>query len=186
MAAQLCFECEKKSISCKHPPPTLRQKIRDLFRRRILRPFILLAFLFFLSAFTSISPYRPYLVQTLIWFKSPVDPNEAAVWIGHVGVLANIVLVFTIRLIGKRAIFLWSMAGIVLVSFALGIYGFINLPLDLISFDIANSTHIQTVESTTDPIHYLPLVAFALLVFLGNFGVNSIPNMMLCEVFPFK
>lgn len=186
MTAQICYECEKQGITCKHPPPTLRQKFRDLCRRRILRPFILIAFLFFVSAFTGLSPYRPYLVQTLYWFKSPVDPNRAVVWLGNIGVLANIVLVFTIRLHGKRPLFLYTMAGIILISFSLGIYGFIYLPLDMISFDIANSTHVQTIETSTDPIHYLPLIAFAMLVFLGNFGVGAIPNMMLSEVFPFK
>lgn len=68
--------------------------------------------------------------------------------------------------------------------FVSGIYGFIYLPLNLTSFDInANSTYISANSSA---IHYFPIVIFNILQFLGNFGVGSIPNMMMCEVFPFK
>lgn len=65
-----------------------------------------------------------------------------------------------------------------------GIYGFVYLPLDSTSFDInTNSTqHLENVSA----IQYFPIVAFNILQFLGNFGVSAIPNMMMCEVFPFK
>lgn len=58
------------------------------------------------------------------------------------------------------------------------------LPLDTTSFQIdANSTHFQPDA----PVHqYIPVVAFTILQFFGNFGVSAIPNMMMCEVFSFK
>ncbi|XP_055325703.1 facilitated trehalose transporter Tret1-like isoform X2 [Sitodiplosis mosellana] len=184
ISAQICYQCEKQNKICKHPPPTIRDKVRDLFRRRTLRPFILLASLFFFAAFCGISPYRPYIVQILYFYKSPIDPNQVVVWLGYIGFAANIMLVITIRSFGKRSIYLCSMAFIILILFGLGIYGFVYLPLESTSFDInLNSTH---VDENAPAIQYFPIVAFQMLQCLGNFGVSSIPNMMLSEVFPFK
>lgn len=118
--AQICYQCEKQNEICQHPPPTLRDKIRDLFRRRILRPFILIASMFFFAAFCGISPYRPYIVQILYFYKSPIDPNQVVVWLGYIGLAANVSLVITIRSLGKRSIYLWSMAFTILTLFGLG------------------------------------------------------------------
>ncbi|XP_031635122.1 facilitated trehalose transporter Tret1-like isoform X2 [Contarinia nasturtii] len=184
VSAQICYQCEKENEICEHPPPTINDKIRDLFRRRILRPFILISCLFFFAAFCSISPYRPYMVQILYFYQSPMDPNEVLTHLGYSGFIANVLLVLTIRAFGKRSIFLWTMAFIVLVLFGLGIYGFMYLTLNLTSFDINTST--AHVPANASLIQYLPILAFHILQCLGNYGVCAIPNMMLCEVFPFK
>lgn len=184
VSAQMCYECEKEQKSCNHPPPTLRQKIRDLLRRRTLRPFILIACLFFMSAFTGIGPYRPYLVQVLHFYQAP-NPNESIVWIGYIGFLANVVLVFTIRPLGKRRVYLWSMAAIILVLFGLGIYGFVYLSLDSTSFDITPNQYRQ-LQNDIKINQYLPIIGFNLLQFFSNFGINAIPNMLMCECFSMK
>lgn len=124
ISAQICYQCEKQNKECGHPPPTIREKIRDLFRRRTLRPFILIACMFFLCAFCGLSPYRPYVVQILYFYKSPVDPNRVVVWLGYIGFVANLLLVITIRSLGKRAIYLWTMAFTVLILFGLGMFWF--------------------------------------------------------------
>lgn len=124
ISAQICYQCEKQNKVCEHPPPTIRDKVRDLFRRRTLRPFVLIASLFFFAAFCGMSPYRPYIVQILYFYKSPIDPNQVVVWLGYTGLAANIVLVATIRSLGKRSIYLWSMAVIILFLFGLGTFDF--------------------------------------------------------------
>lgn len=120
ITAQICYQCEKQNEICQHPPPTMQQKIRDLFRRRTLRPFVLISCLFFFAAFCGLSPYRPYLVQILFFYQSPIDPNEVIVHLGYTGLFSNILLIFTIRALGKRSIYLWTMAFIVLSLFGLG------------------------------------------------------------------
>lgn len=124
ISAQICYECEKQNETCGHPPPTIRDKIRDLFRRRTLRPFVLIGVMYFLSAVCGISPYRPYMVQVLYYYKSPIDPNVVVVWLGYIGFAANVLLVIIIRSLGKRSIFLWSMALTVLSLLGLGNYLF--------------------------------------------------------------
>lgn len=120
IVAQQCYECEKQKTICKHPPPTIRDKIKDLFRNRTLRPFILIGSLYFLAGFCGHSPYRPYLVQVLYYYECPIDPNGAVVWMGNIGIIANVVLVMTIRPFGKRPVYLWTMSLIVLLLFGLG------------------------------------------------------------------
>lgn len=118
--AQICYKCEKQNETCQHPPPTIRDKIRDLFRRRTLRPFVLIGVLFFFAAFCGLSPYRPYIVQILYYYKSPIDPNVVVVWLGYIGLASNVLLIAAIRTLGKRSIYLWSMAFIILTLFGLG------------------------------------------------------------------
>lgn len=75
---------------------------------------------FILCVFSGFAPYRPYLVQVLIYYETPIDPNSMVSWISWMGIAANIVLLFSLRLIGKRQIYLWSMAIAILMSFFLG------------------------------------------------------------------
>lgn len=196
IAAQQCYDCEKLNEKCEHPTPTIRDKIRDLFRRRTLRPFILIGSLFFFSAFCGISPYRPFLVQILYSHNSPIDPNEVIVWMGYIGFAANVLLTIVIRSLGKRQIYLWSMGLVVLSLFGIGknlfyfvncvnfkwklivnflfagIYGFMYLPLDKTSFDVnPNPTQLQQNPTA---IHYLPIVIFNVLQFLGKINSSKI------------
>lgn len=117
---QQCYKCEKQNAVCTHPPPKIRDKIRDLLRLRTRGPFLLIASMFILSKFCGHSPYRPYMVQVLYFYKTPIDPNTAIVYMGYVGFVSNIVLMVTIRSLGKRAVYLWSLALSIVISFGLG------------------------------------------------------------------
>lgn len=65
------------------------------------------------------------------------------------------------------------------VDLFLGVYGFMYLPNDLTSFDIAMVKQDDINEVSL--VHYLPLIGFNLLQFFGNFGLFATPNMMMCE-----
>lgn len=122
ISAQMCYKCEKQQEICHHPLPKIGDKVRDLFRRRTLRPFSLIATLFILSVFAGITPFRPYIVQILYYYQSPIDPNDAVSYMGYFGFAANVLLVCIIRSLGKRIIYLWSLAIVVLSLLALGIF----------------------------------------------------------------
>lgn len=166
--------------------PKLCNKIRDILRKRTLIPFILISVQYMISVITGISPYRPYLVQVLYYYESPIDPNSAVSFIGWAGTLANISILFTLRAFGKRVIYLLSSAIMNITCLALALYGYLLLPNDKISFDIisANATTIEPTQ--TQGIRYIPLVGFCMLSFFGSYGVYSIPNILNAEVFPLK
>lgn len=75
---------------------------------------------FILCAFSGFAPYLPYLVQVLIYYETPIDPNSVVLWISWTGIAANIILLVSLRLVGKRQIHLWPLAVAILMNIFLG------------------------------------------------------------------
>lgn len=74
-----CNECIKKNLDCHHPKPTVLDKIKELSRKRTLKPFFLVISLFFLAQFTGIQAMRPFTVQIMKAYNVPIDANWATV-----------------------------------------------------------------------------------------------------------
>lgn len=102
--------------------PTILEKMRELTRKRTLKPFLLVMSIFMLSQFTGIIAMRPYTVQILQAYGIPLDASWATVIVGLVGLLANIILLCIIRFTGKRKIYLFSLAVTFTSCFVLGKY----------------------------------------------------------------
>lgn len=105
-----CIPCAKQNIKCTHPAPTLIEKVKELTRKRTLKPFLLVMSIFLLSQFSGILAMRPYTVQILKAYGVPIDANWATVIVGLLGMLANIVLLSLVRITGKRRIYLFALA----------------------------------------------------------------------------
>lgn len=148
---------------------------------------------------------RPYITQILIAYQSPVDPSVVAVWLGVLGILANVIMMASIHAFGKRSITLISMAITFISCFVLGEclrvvhrdkyvislnclgaggFGFIFLPSGTMSFDQlpAGATHSVNLP---DALAYVPLVSIYVMHFATSFATCT-PNLLLCELFPFK
>lgn len=87
--AQQCCECEKNKVICNHPPPSVSDQIRQLLHRRTFHPLVLMFVLYFLAYFGSYSALRPYYVQVLYYYESPIDPNVAVSYAGWIDVIAS-------------------------------------------------------------------------------------------------
>lgn len=74
-----CNECTKNQVNCPHPPPTKWEKTKDIFRKRTMKPFLIVSFLFIFTQLSGLPPMRPYLVLILKAYGVPVDPNWATV-----------------------------------------------------------------------------------------------------------
>lgn len=114
-----CVECEKAGVKCPHPAPTLLDKIRDIFRQRTLKPFMIITVQFFIMQFCGIFAMRPFIVQILVAYGVPISANSITVVLGVLGVVANVVLLGIVRPVGKRNIYLYSMVATFLSCFAL-------------------------------------------------------------------
>lgn len=112
--------CEEQKKSCTHGDSNFSERVKDFFRRPTLLPFILLTFMFFIAQFCGIFAMRPYIVRILFAYRSPVEPQVVTVWLGVLGILANVVMVAIIRVYGKRSITLISMAVTFISCFVLG------------------------------------------------------------------
>ncbi|XP_055716568.1 facilitated trehalose transporter Tret1-like [Phlebotomus papatasi] len=172
-----CNPCQKSDQTCTHPPPTLIEKMKELIRKRTLKPVFVVTMFFIFCQFSGMSGMRPYLVQIFQAYGIPVNPNWAAVITALLKFLANILCAVGVKIVGKRVISLVSIAGTAICSIALGFYANIVLPYGWSSFD-------KHTEVPGDGI--FPMVMFFALSFITSVGMTPVPWMLLSEVFPFK
>lgn len=197
-----CTPCQKKGIVCVHPAPTLVHKLKELNRKRTLKPMFLVIGYFFFSQFSGIPAMRPYLVQIIESFEMPINPNWGTVVIGILGLLANILCMCIVKSLGKRRLSIISMLATLLCTLALGkilslmiainlcnliiqlyvlgAYAFVNYPSNYSSFN-----YMHQINSNNNS-GVFPLWIMFILAFTYTCGISTIPWMLLSEVFPFK
>lgn len=115
-----CTKCFKAEIKCYHPQPAFLERVKELYRKRIIKPFILIIMLYFFGQFCGASVMRPYLVQIFQTYEVPIDPQYGTVVFGLIATIANIVMMAIVRFLGKRKILLFSMIGTAFSTIALG------------------------------------------------------------------
>lgn len=81
---------------------------------------LLVSFLYVIVQFSGISSMRPFMVQILETYGVPISASNTTVFLGLLGIVANIVLLFIVRFIGKRRIYLWSLTGAIFSCYSLG------------------------------------------------------------------
>lgn len=74
-----CIACDKRGIDCTHPPSTFVEKCRDLMRKRVLKPTIMMVLISISSQMAGLSSMRPYLVLIFQAYGVPMDANWANV-----------------------------------------------------------------------------------------------------------
>lgn len=174
-----CTPCQKSEKKCDHPAPGFRAHLRELVRRRTLKPMIIVTVFFAVTQFCGMAGMRPYLVQIFQAYGAPVDSSWATVIVGLMKFLANILCMLVVKFVGKRRISLYSIAGTSICCLSLAIYGSIYLPSGWSSFD----KHV--LEDVPGDGTFPMLILFA-LAFITSAGMIPIPWMLLSEVFPYK
>lgn len=169
-----CIKCQKAQISCTHSKASAKDKVKELLRKRTMKPFILVIAMFAFIQFSGLSGMRPYLVQIFQAFGVPMDANYATVVIGMLGFTANVLCTMIIKFVGKRKIALYSMAGTCVSVLALAIYAYLILPSGWNSFD----KHTGADQILNDHgLGYIPLILIFLLAFSVSF-CHSVPWML--------
>lgn len=115
-----CSKCLKDELKCCHPQPAFLERVKELYRKRIIKPFILVIMLFFFGQFCGASVMRPYLVQIFQVYEVPIGPQYGTVVFGLIATIANIVMMVIVKFLGKRKILLFSMIGTASSTIALG------------------------------------------------------------------
>lgn len=173
-----CQACQKNDVKCTHKAPSSGELFKELFRKRTLKPFMLVITMFVICQFSGLSAMRPYLVQIFRTFSVPIDASWATVVIGILGFTANIACMCLIKPLGKRKIALISMLGTCISIVSLAIYAYQVLPPGINSF--------EKHELEQKDIGYIPLFLIYGLAFFTSFGLMPVPWMLMSEVFPFK
>lgn len=109
-----CESCLKRSIKCDHPRPTFCDKMKELKRKRSLKPFILIVCLQFFVEFSGIMVWMPYIIQVIKAHGMPLAAGTVTVILSGIGFFAHICLLLTVNIFGKRKICLFATAIVVL------------------------------------------------------------------------
>ncbi|XP_063709503.1 facilitated trehalose transporter Tret1-like [Culicoides brevitarsis] len=174
-----CVACQKTEQKCNHPKPSLGQRWKELFRKNTMKPFFIIFSCFFFSCFTTATSMRPYYIQ--IFEKYQIEPNQMTVWIGVVGVLANLGCAAGVKLFGKRTTTIVSMGGITVLSIGLAIHTWKELPRGLTSFD-----KLPSDQEFGGSASIIAMALFLGLAFCTNVGIISVPWIMVSEIYPNK
>lgn len=105
-----CVKCAKQSntsIKCEHKE-SFNDKLKQITRRRIVKPFVLITTLQFFLQFCAINSWRPYIIQILNAYTVRWDPNMTTVVLGSLGFAGRFCLLPTIKTLGKRKVYLLS------------------------------------------------------------------------------
>lgn len=177
-----CNLCIKQDLKCSHPLPTLCEKLFELKRKANLKQFAILIPLFFLLQFTGVFAMRPFIVQILEAYESPIPLDQTAAILSFIDNLGQLASLCSVRFIGKRRLCLIMGAGIFVSTFVISCYGFIVLPSDFNSFD--QQQHPFRVENQN--LCYIPLICLFFWDFFSYASFFTIPWMLVSELFTFK
>lgn len=176
-----CQECQKLEEKCPHPPPTMWEKFQELKRQRTLKAGIIILISYGLSQFGGMMQLLPFIVQIIYAYNPPIsiNPKRGAAILSIASIVPTVLLILTVKLFGKRKIYLFSLLGAIIGHIALSVYGFYVLPRGITSY---NSKDMAMDEI---PKSYIPIVVFVFLRFCTS-NINLIPMTLLGELFPFK
>lgn len=118
IAANSCVSCAKQSMDCPHPKPLFLNKLKELTRKRNLKPFTVIISLNFFMEF-SLSVWRFYIIQVLNAFGMPMDAKILATFLSSVNIAGSFFFLLSVKTIGKRRLYLYSSVVAVLCSFGL-------------------------------------------------------------------
>lgn len=177
-----CDACTRRQERCTHISSYM-EKARDLVRRKTLSPLLLVGIVFFVVHANANSAVRPFLVQVFQTFGVPMDPNWASVLVGVMDILSNVLCMVAVRSVGKRWLFLGSLAVSCVCCLALAVNAYLVIPAGANSF----GEHVAAarLDETAPHSNVLALVLFVVLAL--SFGVSwCCPWMLVSEVFPFR
>ncbi|XP_031634375.1 facilitated trehalose transporter Tret1-like [Contarinia nasturtii] len=184
-----CKPCSKSAVKCQHPKPTFLDKIKELNRKRSLKPFILISCLHFFYEFCAIIVWQPYIIQVIKAFGVPLNANLTLLINAGLGMPASILLISTVKKLGRRFLYITSSSIVTLCSFGLGIYGYVFCPPGWSSFqDNPEEAPIKYnyIRSVVGDYGYLALALILVMQFATKIGVSGLPHIYVSEVFPLK
>lgn len=118
IASNACVKCAKQTLKCEHKE-NFNDKLKQITRKRIIKPFILITTLQFFLQFCAINSWRPYMIQILRAYTVPWDGNMVTVALSLLGFAGRLTLLPILKAMGKRRIYLTSSLVIFLCCFGL-------------------------------------------------------------------
>lgn len=132
--SRACNSCGKRAIHCDHSESILN-KIKQLKRKRIMKPLILALTLQFFLQFSAIMAWRPYIIQILNAYAIRWNASYTAVVMSSMGLGAKVCSMSLIKTMGKRKLYLAASTVTYLSCFGLSWFESPSaMPYNLMSF----------------------------------------------------
>lgn len=114
-----CAACTTQSIKCLHDKPTFCNKMSEFKRKRTLKPFLLIMLMYFFFEASPMMVIQPYVILVLKAYGTPIDAHSVTVLLAVISIVSCSCLSLTVHALGKRRIYLTSIAIVTLCSFGL-------------------------------------------------------------------
>lgn len=178
--SKACENCvgNGKTSSCTHNDKSGLKKLGEIFAWRNFAVFKIVIMLFLINHLSGAFPMRPFIIQILRAYGVSIDEYLATVVIGAASVVGKILSVVAIKMFGKRVVGMTALTATFLSLLGLALYANLRFPSNWMSF----RHEIPDTISTS----IIPLLLFTLYYFSHNFGIESMPFIALCEMFPFR
>ncbi|XP_069690859.1 facilitated trehalose transporter Tret1-like isoform X2 [Periplaneta americana] len=138
--------------------------IRLLLEPETIRPLVLTLLFFTFSSMGGLMSVKPFLVEVLHRFHSPMDPKWSSVIVAAAGFLGSVFLIGVVSTLGKRKLGLSSTAVCALCCFFLGLYA------------------LLAVEPV---VTWVPVTLFVVFSFFTTIQAQ-LPWLLVAESFPFR
>lgn len=116
--SKTCNECTKQAKQCDHIE-SARAKLKQLKRKKILKPLLLIAALQFFLQFSAVNTWRPYIIQILNAYTIKWNVSFTTVVLSTLGVVARLCVLPIIKSMGKRKLYLLASAATFIPCFGL-------------------------------------------------------------------
>lgn len=150
----------------------LRAKLKPYLHRSFTLPLASISLIYFIHFFSGVSAIQVYSMLIFRKMDSPINESVATTSMGAMRIVGALVVFLCIRLSGKRR----------LVFGSLLIAGGCHLVISGVGFFLQRLPAHVTPDST--PYSWVSPIAMIIAVFANSFGVETIVNMLNCEIFP--
>lgn len=119
----VCTSCTEHAMPCQHSKSSkFYDKILQLRHKHVLKPFILVALLYFTMEVSVTMLWRPYVIQVIKAYGIPLDANLMATILSGCSIAGNCCFLLGVGVFGKRRLYLISGVLTVLCCTALSTY----------------------------------------------------------------
>lgn len=173
--SDICYEIEQKENGRRKNLVSF-ESLKQYTKLTFIKPFLLICFSFVLAHFgtTQINIYAVKIFQLL---KVPIDSYYATVLIGSVELLSCILLMLSIRFLGKRVLTFIAQLGISLCFLLAGVYTY---SIGVTNFDSTSDVN----EDIANHYNWVPLFSIVSVGFFSYLMTYSLPWIIMGEIFP--
>lgn len=119
-AMNSCELCAEPLMECQHlRAPTFSDNLKELKRKRVIKPCILIIILGLMTATSAVTASSPYIIQVIKAHGIPLDANLTASILSSTGLIGTFGFMFCVKVFGKRRLYLLSGTAIVLCCIGL-------------------------------------------------------------------